>query len=462
MNRLSPLKRLLELIQIEKKEITSIYFYAILSGLVQLSVPIGVQAIIGFVMGAAMVTSIYVLIFVVVLGVLVVGIFQMNQMKIIEKIQQNIFTRMAFEFAEKIPRFDLKKNDSVYLPERVNIFFDTINVQKGISKLLLDIPIASIQIVFGLILLSLYHPIFILFGMLLISILFIILRLTSRKGLETSLKESSYKYEVVAWLEEMARVIKSFKFSQGTHLNLQKTDYNVSGYLSARTSHFKILLFQYRTLVFFKVAITTAMLTIGSYLLVNQLLNVGEFIAAEIVILMIISAVEKLIGSLDSVYDVITGLEKLAIVTESPLEQDGKALLRVDEKGIQLELLDFSFEYGNDLLVFKNANLIIPPSSKVSISGDEASGKSTLLKILSGSYGDFKGAILINGLHINNFNLESLRKNTGIYLNRQDIFNGTILENISMNREGITIEKINDIAEKLGIQKLVSYRSSKS
>lgn len=448
----NPIKRLWDLIYIEKKEITSIYFYAILSGLVQLSVPIGVQAIIGFVLGASMVTSIYVLIFVVVLGVLMVGIMQMNQMKIIEKIQQNIFTRYAFEFAETIPRFDLKKVDNYYLPEKVNRFFDALNVQKGLSKLLLDIPVASIQIIFGLVLLSLYHPIFIVFGFLLLFILWYILKITSKKGLSTSLEESAYKYEVVAWLEEIARVIKSFKFSQGTHLNLQKTDKNVLGYLKARTAHFNVLLFQYRTLVFFKVAITTTMLTVGTYLLLSQQLNIGEFIAAEIVILNVIAAVEKLIGSLDSVYDVITGLEKLASVTESPLEKEGTLALNTLNNGVSIRISDFNFQYLDGKKALNNINLAIPANSKICISGHEGSGKSSLLRVISGNFSDFSGSILINNIPIGNYQLESLRNKIGVYLNQQDIFRGTVWENISLNRHDVVPEKVTKIAENLGIQ----------
>ncbi len=152
MKENDPLGRFWQLLLIERKEITSVYFYAILSGLLQLSVPVGVQAIIGFALGASMVTSIYVLIVVVVIGVLVVGLMQINQMKIIEKIQQRIFTRYAFAFTETLPNIDLRAADAVYLPEKVNRFFDTVNLQKGLAKLLLDIPTAAIQTVFGLLL----------------------------------------------------------------------------------------------------------------------------------------------------------------------------------------------------------------------------------------------------------------------------------------------------------------------
>jgi ATP-binding cassette, subfamily B, bacterial len=450
-----PLQRLLHLISLEKDEVKSVYFYAILSGLVQLSVPIGVQAIIGFVLGAAMVTSLFVLIVLVVLGVALVGIFQINQMKVIEKIQQRIFTRYAFDFAEKIPRFDLKHADNVYLPEVINRFFDSLNVQKGLSKLLLDIPIATIQILFGLLLLSLYHPFFIAFGFLLVLLLWVILSYTSRKGLATSYKESSYKYAVVSWLEEMARVLKSFKFSQGSHLNVQRTDKNVLGYLASRTAHFEVLLVQYRTLVIFKVLITAGMLSVGTYLLLDQQLNIGEFIAAEIVILTVIGAVEKLISSLDSVYDVITGLEKLATVTETPLEKDGNLVLTTDSQGIAIDFVDFNFQYDNGQQVFTNFNLSIPSHSTVCIQGKAGAGKSTLLRILSGSYSDFTGQLLLNHIPIGNYKLESLRSQTGIYLNNHDIFVGTIWENISMGRAIITPEKIMQTAKALGIDDFI-------
>ena len=166
----SPLSRRLNLVKLERKEITAVYLYAILSGLIQLSLPVGMQAIIGFVLGASMRASLMVFILLVVTGVLVAGIMQVNQMKLIEKIQQKLFVRYAFAIAIHIPRLDLKKTDTIYLPELVNRFFDIPVLQKSLSKIFLDIPTASIQILFGLILLSFYHQAFILFGFILIFI----------------------------------------------------------------------------------------------------------------------------------------------------------------------------------------------------------------------------------------------------------------------------------------------------
>jgi ABC-type bacteriocin/lantibiotic exporter with double-glycine peptidase domain len=447
----SVISKLLALLHQERDEINAIYFYAILSGLIQLSVPLGIQSIIGFVMGAQMVASIYVLIFLVVLGVLLVGVCQINQMKIIEKIQQRIYTRYAFRFSEVIPQFDILKSDSVYLPEHVNKFFDVLNVQKGISKILLDIPLASIQIILGIVLLALYHPIFIMFGLMFLAILILILKYTSHKGIETSMVESKYKYETVSWLQDMARIIKSIKFSQGSNLNLSKTDKNVLGYLKARTEHFGVLLIQYRTLVVFKVIISLAMLGIGTYLLVNQLLNIGEFIAAEIVILMLIGATEKLISNIENIYDVVTGLEKLHSVLDTPLEKEGSIDLQENlEQGLKIDLVKFGMKYDFHDNLFEDTNLSIPNNKLIGVSGKEGFGKTSLLKLLSAGYTQYSGTILINNVPLVSYNLESFRKKVGIYIYPMEIFKGTLYENISMNRDCIDELSILNLIKEIG------------
>ncbi len=456
MKKKTATNRISVLLKENKKEIISIYLFSILSGLVNLSLPLGVQAIIGFVLGATMVSSIYLLISLVVVGVFLVGLFQINQMKIIETIQQKIFTNYAYEFAEKLPKLDLKLTDKYFIPEKVNRFFDTVTIQKGFAKLLLDIPIATVQILLGVVLLSLYHPLFIILGVILLSLLGLILKYTSQKGIETSMEESNYKYEVVGFFGEIARTLKSFKFSQGSHLNLIKTDKNTTGYLRARTNHFHILLFQYKSLVFFKISLTILMLTLGTYLLINQQLNIGEFIAAEIVILMVISAVEKLIISLDTAYDVITGLEKIATITEAPLESSGN-LIRKNDKPFEIELSNFSFQFEANKKLLDSISLHIMPGQIVGVYGEEGSGKSLFIRMLTGNYHDFQGALLFDHIPIQNFDLASLRKQTGVLLHGQEIFGGTLWENISLGQTDLTPQVIMDTAKKLGFEDIFGH-----
>ncbi len=454
-NPKGPVSRILTLLKLERAEITAIYFYAILNGLIQLSLPVGVQTIIGYVLGASMRASLVVLITLVVLGVLIAGILQINQMKIIEKIQQKLFVRYSFAFANHIPNLDLKKNDAVYLPELVNRFFDVPVLQKGLSKILLEIPTAVIQIMFGLILLSFYHPAFILFGIILVAVLLLILRYTGGKGLETSLQKSKYKYRVAAWLEEMARILLSVKLSKITGMHMRKADDEVGNYLDARNKHFKVLLFQFNVLVIFKTVITAAMLVVGTLLMVNQQLTVGQFIAGEIVILLVLNSVEKLIINLNSVYDTLTAVEKLSEITDKPVEQSGTVQLAATGSGIKLEMKQAGFSYTNDKQNLQNISLLINPNEKVCITGRESSGKSTLLKLMTGAYTDFTGAILIEDVPVGNYNIDSLRAQTGVLLSQQDIFQGTLWENLVLGNERVSMDTIKDLAEKTGLTDFV-------
>jgi ATP-binding cassette subfamily B protein len=452
----SPVARIFNLVKLEQKEISAVYYYAVLNGLIQLSLPLGVQAIIGFVLGASMRASLIVLIVLVVLGVLVAGIMQVNQMKIVEKIQQKIFVRYAFAFAQHIPKLDLKKTDNIYLPELVNRFFDIPVLQKSLSKILLDIPTASIQILFGLILLSFYHPAFILFGVILILLLWMILRYTGNRGLQTSIEESTYKYKVAGWLEETARVIKSIKLTKGNDLHLQKTDEHVTGYLDARNKHFKILLLQYNVLVIFKTVITAAMLIVGTILLVNQELNIGQFIAAEIIILLVLTSVEKLVMNLGSVYDTLTSVEKLSNLTDKPVEVDGSIQMTDNGNGLKVALQNLSFSYNNENNVLQNISLEINGGEKVCIKGKDSSGKSTLLKVLAGAYPDFNGAMLLDGVPLGNYNLNSVRSQMGVLISQQDIFNGTVWENIVLGNKNISLETVMNTSAKVGINDFIA------
>jgi len=454
------LNKFLSVIRFEKKEITAIYFYAILSGIIQLSLPLGIQTIINFSQAAAGIgtlpVSIVVLIFIVLIGILVSGILQVNQMKIVEKIEQSIFTRFSLEFAHKIPKIETSALNNDHLPELMNRFFEIIGIQKGLSKILLDIPLAIIQILFGLILLSFYNSTFIILGLLLILLLFFIFKYTYKKGLIAAYNESEDKYEVASWLEEIARSNKTFKISSQNNFHLEKTDVLVNDYLNSKTKHFEILKFQYWSLIGFKLLISALMLVIGAILLIKQQLNIGQFIAAEIVILLILSAVEKLILNLEVAYNILTGVEKLSVISDKKTEEQGKMPFINSANGITIDVkdLNFKFEHGRTLL--ENLSFSIQPGSNVCIMGDGGSGKSILLELIGGTLKNFEGFININGIPINNLNQTEYRKNIGIFYNEQDIFDGTVYDNICIGNDNVSANEIMELAEILEIKEFIS------
>jgi ATP-binding cassette subfamily B protein len=437
----------------EKKDVWSIYIYAILSGLVQLSIPLGIQAIVSFVMGATMVTSLYILIFFIVLGTFLVGFFRVKVMQIIEKIQQKMFVEYSIAFAKKIPKINLSATKKYYLPELVNRFFDTQNLQKGISKILLEIPTALIQIVFGILLLSFYHTWFLVFGALVIIIVVVIFKFTMNSGIRSSLEESEEKYAVASWLEDIAAAVKTFKINSNA-------DTRVVRYLEHRTSHFRVLEFQYKTIIGFNVIITMLMLTIGTYLLVTQQLNIGAFIATEIVVLTIMNAVERLIKSLESYYDVIASLVKLYKVTDLPDEQNGIMSLQQKVGGMEVKLDDVSFAFNDNRPILKHINFEAPANTITVISGAIGAGKTTLLNVMAGFYENQTGAILFDKIPLTNLDKNHLRAGIGLYTPDMIIIKGSLLENIVLGRDDVSADEVIKLSEEIGLEDLPSLFSN--
>ena len=442
-NKITPLARFWLLLKPDKKEIKNVYIYAFFNGLVSLSLPLGIQAIINLIQGGSISTSWFVLVTFVIMGITISGVLQIQQLKITEYLQQRIFTRAAFEFAYRIPRIKLEALYNHYAPELMNRFFDVTSVQKGLSKILLDFSAASIQILFGLILLSLYHPFFIIYSLILIILVYTIFKLTSAKGLSTSLYESKYKYKVVHWLEELARTSVSFKLAGNSELPMQKVDEYTGDYINSRDSHFRVLKNQYTLMVIFKVLVSAGLLIVGSLLVMDQQMNIGQFVAAEIIILLVLGAVEKLILSLESIYDILTSLEKIGQVTDLELEKNSGYDFEVKNGGMAIEMLDLSFKYPEQTnYILKNVSIVITPGERVLLKGDRNSGKATLLNLFAGLYTIKEGNLILDTLPIGNYNPNKLRGSIGDCLMNELLFEGSVMENITMGREKASYENV--------------------
>jgi ABC-type bacteriocin/lantibiotic exporter with double-glycine peptidase domain len=447
-NNISPINRFWLLLKPDSIEIRNVYIFAVLSGILSLALPLGIQAIINFIQMGQVSTSWVVLVFLVVLAIGFSGVLTIAQMRITENLQQRIFVKSAFEFADRIPKIKMEELIKRYAPELTNRFFDTLTIQKGLSKLLIDFTAASLQIIFGLILLSFYHSFFIFFGLTLVTLLALILKITSKKGFDSSLNESKYKYKIAHWLEEIAHARFSFKMAGNPELSLTKTDEHLNGYLTARNIHFKVLVQQFSFLVAFKVLIALALLIIGGFLVLNQSMNIGQFIAAEIIILLVLNSVEKLIMSLEVVYDVLTAVEKIGQVTDIELERYDGIKIPESERGFEVMIDKVSFQtdlYRNPIL--KEIVMEVAPNQKVCVVSDSTVSTNTLFCLIGGMYPINVGNISIEGLPIGNLNIQDLRNEIGNLLLQDRLFHATILENITFGRKYATFEEVQKIAK---------------
>lgn len=439
----TPLQRFYNLLKLDRKDVYQIFFYAFFAGLVSLSLPLGIQAIINLIQAGRVSISWVILVIIVLIGVALAGILSLMQLRITENLQQKIFVRSSFEFGYRLPKIKFKELYNHYPPELANRFFDTISIQKGTSKLLIDFSTALLQILFGIILLSLYHPFFIFFGALLLIVLYAIFKFSYNSGLTSSLKESKYKYKVAGWLQEIARNNYSFRKQENFEFALNQNNSLVEEYTKYREKHFKIMKRQFTQLIVFKVIITAGLLFIGGYLVLNQKMNIGQFVAAEIIILLVINSVEKIIVGLESLYDVLTSVEKIGQIVDLDIEESSSKNLDYCFTNISIETENLTFKFPDSSdNVLEKINLKIEPSDKIYLDGDNGSGKSTLMRILSGFTQPTFGSFYINDDTYRKIDLVQYRSQIGIILQNETPFEGTILENITFNNPLISHEDI--------------------
>jgi len=454
----APFTRLLRLLELDRKDIIYVYIYAVLAGLITLSLPIGIQAIIGLIAGGSFSSALFILLGIVTIGVALTGVLKIMQLSVVETILQRIFIRSAFDFSFRLPRFKLESLTQKYPPELMNRFFDTLTLQKGIPKILIDFSSASFQIFIGLLLISFYHPFFVFFSVILVVILFLIFRFTGPIGLKTSLLESKYKYAVAHWLEEIARSMFDFKITANRENPLITTDKLASNYIDNRKAHFKILITQYSTIIIFETILTATLLSLGAYLVIKNQINIGQFVAAEIIVILVIASVEKLILTMESVYDVLTALEKMGEIMDLPLErEDGRELyFPENQEGISLEGKKLSFSYHPEMPASLNEiTFKINAGEKICLAGNANAGKTTLLHILSNLYTDIKGQLLFNQLPVGSLNINNIRAKVGHFLADENIQDGTILDNICMGNKDFNFDKIIPIADAIGLTEII-------
>jgi ABC-type bacteriocin/lantibiotic exporter with double-glycine peptidase domain len=454
----SPLKRFTRLLGTERKEIFYILFYAVLIGLISLVVPLGIQATVELISGGVFFSSVYLLIGLVILGVLLSGGLQIVQIGLVEYLQRRIFTKASLEFAFRIPRIRIESIQNNYAPELINRFFDVLTIQKGLPKILMDLSSAIIQIFFGLLLISLYHPFFVFFSIFLVLVLFLIFYATGPRGLNSSIQESKYKYKVVQWLEELARALHSFKLAGSTDLAIRKTDYNVNNYLKNRKNHFRVLITQFSFIVIFKTFITGGLLIMGTILVVDRQITLGQFVASEIVIILILNAVEKIIMYMDVVYDMLTAVDKVGNVTDLPIERVGGFDFPTStEKGFAVRTKNLKYKYSaSGYYAIRGVDLEIKSGELVCITGKGNSGKTSLMNILTGLFSDFEGLVTINNYSVRDLDLTHMRDKVAKNISQEDLFDGTVLENITLGRTGTTVHDALEALEKVGLSDTIN------
>jgi putative ABC transport system ATP-binding protein len=445
-HHLTPMARIRSMIQVEREDLWVVLVYSIAIGLLSLVVPVAVQSVVNTVQFGTLMQPLIVLAGFVFVALGFQSILQALRTVVIETMQQRIFVRLAGDVAHRLERVRVQAFDKEHGPELVNRFLDVVTVQKASSQLAIDGLELVMQTILGMIVLAVYHPILLGFDIVLLILILAVLWLFGSGAAATSLAESKVKYELVAWLQEMARHVVTTKSGWGARFFLDKTDRLVCSYISYRSKHFKVLLRQIIGFLTLQALASSILLGVGGYLVILNQLTLGQLIAAELIVSLIVTALAKFGKQLETFYDLQAAVDKLGYLTDLPEERvDGESLPWIP-KGAQIEMANGFLTLPGRPELIKDLSFSVSPGARVGLFGSAGQGKSMLLDLLYGTRTLDRGIVTIDGRHYRDLELRSLRTQVAL-IRDNEAFRGTITDNVRLGNTDATMDDVRQALE---------------
>ncbi len=450
---LPPWKRLGRFFSAESRIVAYIYTYAILAGGTNLLIPVLVQAIFTYIQTLVWATGLTTLLLLSLAVLVASAVVRIGQYILIEHLQRRLFLHSTLEIVHHVPRWLYPAVVRENLPSLINRYFEIFTLEKNLSKLLLNVPADLLTILLAIILLSFYAPFFALSVVLLTGIVTLGIAYTFKPAYHKKKAVSDEKYTMATWLEELARALLTFKVAGFPPLLYRRTQELETRYLTRRQQYFRLLLTQKGLLYFYQIAIALTMLSLGALLVVDKQISLGQFVASELVLFLILNAVQDLVGNLDSLYDALVGIEKLSQIFQPPTEKIAGVTLPAGPFSLSLQGVGFTSHHsGAEFRILHNLNLQIKAGEKVCLTGPAGGGKTTLLHVLYGLYTNYGGDIYVSGINLRQTDLLHYRARIGDALEVGEIIDATVWDNLTLSAGEVSWEEVLAICDRLGFR----------
>jgi ABC-type bacteriocin/lantibiotic exporter with double-glycine peptidase domain len=447
-----PFQRLVSLLKAESSDIWVVLIFALVSGMLSMTTPLAVESLVNTVAFGRFLQPVVVLSLLLLAFLLFQAAMKVIQTYVVEIIQCRLFARVAADLSFRLPRTRMDALDEQYAPELVNRFFDVVAVQKISAQLLLDGVTLVLSVAVGMVVLAFYHPYLLAFDIVLILLLLFTTVVLGHGAVKTSIKESKKKYAMAAWLEELARCRTAFRYDGAAEFALERSDQLIYEYLSARKKHFLILMRQIIFILLVEAIASTTLLVIGGWLVISGQLSLGQLVAAQLIVAVVVGSMAKLGKHVESFYDLMASIDKLGTLLDLPIERTDGLLASGSTKGIVVENLCYSLPDGREVL--QNVSFTIRSGQRIALSGVSGSGKSLLLDILFGLREPLSGVVSVNAVAPQDFRPDVLRRYVALARDVES-FEGTIAENVHLERPDISVGDVRTALEVLEIQALV-------
>lgn len=454
---LPPLHRLFGLLRGERHDLLLVLLFSLGTGLLYLATPIAVQALVNTVALGGMLQPLIVLAFILFVFLSFGGVIYVLQTYLVELIQRRIFIGVSADLSRRLPRVDSEVYDRHNGAELVNRFFDVVTIQKTGATLLLSGLATVLQAVVGLLVLAAYHPLLLVFDIVLTGLIAFVLFVLGRKAVDTAIEESKAKYALAAWLETVARNMLTFKSAGGPEFAQQRSDALAHVYLANRKRHYRVVLRQTIGAVALHAVAGTSLLAIGGLLVIEGQLTLGQLVAAELIVSGVLSSFAKFGKQLEGFYDLMAGVDKLGHLLDLPLERQGGETFD-NKTAAELKVVDLNFAYHSQHVLIDGLSFDLPAGENLALLCPSGGGKTTLADLLAGLRLPSGGRIELNGVDLSDLSLQSLRRQVAI-VNRREVIEDSIIENVRLGRREIDNAEIREALDALGLSQEIKRLS---
>jgi len=448
---LTPLKRFIAFLKPEASDIRAIVVFSVVIGLLSLTLPLAVEAVVNTIAYGQYLQPLVILSLIVAVFLGFRAGLNVLMTIVTEIIQRKLFVRTVEDLSYRLTRVPLAVWRKKHGPELVNRFFDIVTVQKVTSKLLLDTLMLGLQTVIGLSVLAFYHPFLLGYDIGLLAIMTIVLYVIGRGAIRSANAESQSKYEMAAWLQEIVRHPSTYKFNGGLGFAINRADELAAQYIGHRQRHFRILIRQFSFAMMMQVFAATILLALGGYLVIEGEMTLGQLVAAELIVTVILGSFAKLGKDLESFYDLMASMNKLGKLFDLPVEAVDKLQLARSPGAYQLSLVDLQLFNHSD----KPSNIELAAGKTHAVYGMSELKREKLVDVLVGQEKPALGYVLLNDYRVDSIAAESLQEKISL-VRDIELFAGTIDDNLRMGRENVGSAETNEIIEQLGLRDTVA------
>lgn len=443
----SPVSRIISLLRAERGDIWVVIAFALVSGLLGITTPLAVEALVNTVAFGRFFQPVIVLSLMLLAFLLFQAATKALQTFIVEIIQRRLFARVAADLAYRLPRTTLDAFGSSHPPELVNRFFDIVTVQKVVAELLLSGITVLLSAIVGMAVLAFYHPFLLAFDIVLILMMLFTVFVLGQGAVKTSIKESKTKYVMASWLEDLARCRTSFRHHGAPEFALERSNQLIFNYLSARKKHFRILMRQIIFLLLIQALASTALLGIGGWLVISKQLSLGQLVAAELIVAIVVGSFAKLGKHVESFYDLLASIDKLGHLFDLEMERMDGILTMPVSGVVEATALTCHGDHGE--AYFHDLSFRITSGQHTALCGD-SKGPLVLLEILFGLREPTSGAIAVYGINPKDIRPDILRSKFALARDIE-VFAGTVAENVHMARSGVSVNHVRTALDIAGL-----------